>query len=110
VLRHQDDEYARREVTSTEWEEVAVTCMLPVDGTPQWTMGAAGGEACEMSVADLQALVTLPDPLGPGVLPMPEERRPITLATGMVFFEGTWAQLYEHAEAVRAELEAMSEE
>lgn len=82
ALRVRGEERARAEVAGGDWQDIALGYVLPEDVTPQWTMGAAGADACDLRVADLQVLATLPDPVGPGLVTLPAQRRPIALATG----------------------------
>jgi len=82
ALRLRGEECARAEVSATDWQDIALSYLLPEDGAPQWAMGAAGSDKCDLRVADVQVLATLPDPVGPGVVALPAERRPIALATG----------------------------
>ncbi len=84
-------EGASAEVAGSEWQDVTVEALLPVDAMPQWGIGAEG--ACELLLADPRVLVTLPDPAGPGVVALPDERRPITLAMGdakSIFITPPW--------------------
>jgi len=59
-----------------DWRDVTLAGLLDADGAPQW--GIAGAGAAEVQLRDMRALVTLPDPLAPGVVALPP-RQPLVL-------------------------------
>jgi hypothetical protein len=79
-LRRGSTVLASAPLRNAEWTELALEAVLDEDAYLQWFVAGQAPGPAAVVLNEVQALVTLPDPLGSGCIRLPEARQPITLA------------------------------